>query len=141
MKAPPALARLLLGVRADLADYARLRELLQEQFDVALRHDSQQMAETAERISALTAALEARRGERVALAAELLGKDAPVSMQRLVPLVPAPARAALQDWWQTLEALVRECKALNARNCRLMMDQHEIMQRVLHSEVHTYAPT
>jgi len=35
---------------------------------------------------------------------------------------------------------VKECKALNMRNCRLLMDQHDIMQRVLQTEADTYAP-
>ncbi|WKB54102.1 flagellar export chaperone FlgN [Eleftheria terrae] len=135
------LARLLQGVRADLTDYVRLQELLESQFEAALRHETVAMQDVAERITALAAMLEARRQDRVALLEQLLaGQAQPASIDALLPQLSPQGRATLQAWWRTLEERVRHCKALNARNCRLLMDQHEIMQRVLQPEADLYAP-
>jgi flagellar biosynthesis protein FlgN len=46
----------------------------------------------------------------------------------------------MASWWSTLQALVRTCKERNARNGRLITDQHALFQRVLHGEeADTYA--
>ncbi|MCW7536532.1 flagellar protein FlgN [Aquabacterium sp. A7-Y] len=140
MSAQGPLAQLLQGVRADLGDYARLHELLEAQFEAALRHQSARLGELAEQISGLAATLELRRQQRVVLAAELLGAGTRPNVAAIEPLLPPQSGATLREWWSSLEQSVRDCKALNARNCRLMMDQHEIMQRVLHPEADLYAP-
>ena len=61
-------------------------------------------------------------------------------MAALLPHYPERARRGVEAAWASLESLVRECKALNARNGRLIVDQHDIMQRVLHGEADIYAP-
>lgn len=136
-----ALGRLIKGVHADLGDYRALRELLDVQFDAALKHRSAVIGDIAERISALTAQLEKRRAERVALAKVLVGKQSNVTISAVSARLPATARPAFDEWWQTLEKLVQECKRLNQRNCDLLMNQHEILQRVLQADGGgTYAP-
>ncbi len=136
-----ALERLFAGMRTDLADYARLRDLLEEQFTAALHHRSAELTGLAERILALTAVLEERRRERVELVRRLLGQESrQASLQKVAARVPRAARNAFDACRSQLESLVRECKALNLRNCRLVMSQYEIMQRVLGEESHTYAP-
>lgn len=136
-----ALSRLIKGVHADLGDYRTLRELLDVQFDAALKHRSAVISDIADRISALTAQLEKRRCERVALAKVLAGKQSNVTISAVSARLPATARPAFDEWWQTLEKLVQECKRLNQRNCDLLMNQHEILQRVLQADGGgTYAP-
>ncbi|RJF96696.1 flagellar protein FlgN [Noviherbaspirillum cavernae] len=133
-----ALARLLRGVGEDVRDYRELQAMLEEQFMAALRYETARLNDVAERITTLVETLELRRAERVALVTEMLGEGA--SMSDTFPLLTRPAREALEAGWQTLEELVRECKEHNARNCNLLMDQHGIMQRVLHGEEQIYAP-
>lgn len=136
-----ALGRLIKGVHADLGDYRTLRELLDVQFEAALKHRSAVISDIADRISALTAQLDKRRAERVALAKMLVGKQSSVTISAVSARLPANARPAFDEWWQTLEKLVHECKRLNQRNCDLLMNQHEILQRVLQTDSGgTYAP-
>jgi flagella synthesis protein FlgN len=136
-----ALGRLIKGVHADLGDYRTLRELLDAQFDAALKHRSAVITDVADRISALTAQLDKRRAERLALAKVLAGKQSNVTISAVSARLPANARPAFDEWWQTLEQLVQECKRLNQRNCDLLMNQQEILQRVLQADAGgTYAP-
>lgn len=136
-----ALGRLVKGVHADLGDYRALRELLDVQFEAALKHRSAVITDIADRISALTAQLDKRRIERVALAKILAGKQGNVTISAVSARLPATARPAFDEGWQTLEKLVQECKRLNQRNCDLVMNQHEILQRVLQVDGGgTYAP-
>lgn len=137
-----ALLRLADGVRADVADYERLRERLEAQFDAALRHDSGRLTGLADEIVALCGTLDARRQERNGLlgvfAAALKGMPGGDAVPALLARLPANRRGAAD--WPTLCGLVRECKALNVRNCRLLMDQYDIMQRVLDDGEGLYAP-
>jgi flagella synthesis protein FlgN len=99
------------------------------------------ITDVADRISALTAQLDKRRAERLALAKVLAGKHSNVTISAVSSRLPANARPAFDEWWQTLEQLVQECKRLNQRNCDLLMNQHEILQRVLQADAGgTYAP-
>jgi flagella synthesis protein FlgN len=61
-------------------------------------------------------------------------------MSAVAQRLQGASRSAFDNCWSALEAAVQECKALNTRNCRLLMDQHDIMQRVLQTESDTYAP-
>jgi flagella synthesis protein FlgN len=141
MTAREALGRLIKGVHADLGDYRTLRELLDVQFEAALKHRAAMISDIAERITELTAQLEKRRLERVALAKVLIGKQPNVTISAVAARLPASTRAAFDEWWQSLEKLVQECKRLNQRNCDLLMNQHEILRRVLQAAGgDTYAP-
>lgn len=139
-----ALLRLAAGVRADVADYERLRDRLEAQFDAALRHDTAGLARLADEIVAQCGTLDERRHERNGLlrvfAAALKGIPPADVVPALLGHLPVPQRGAAATDWVTLGALVRECKALNVRNCQLLMDQHEIMQRVLNDGDGIYAP-
>ncbi|MBM3114707.1 flagellar protein FlgN [Jeongeupia naejangsanensis] len=134
-----AFKRLMLGVSADHRDYQQLETLLQSQFAAALRHDGAALTAIGEQVLTLVEAMDARRQERVTVAGLLLGRK-PVSMGAVIASLSGKPRATLEAWWQRLEALVNECKALNARNGQLMASQFEIMQRVLHGESDTYVP-
>ncbi len=141
MTSRDALKRLFEGMRADAADYGRLRELLDAQFAAALAHRTEEIVGIVERILGLTETLRARSRERAALARALSGGKTPaVSMRAISARLPVPARQKLEASWTRLEALVRECKRLNARNGHLLMTQREIMERVLNVEPDIYAP-
>jgi flagella synthesis protein FlgN len=141
MTSRDALKRLFEGMRADTADYGRLRELLEAQFAAALAHRTEEIVGIVDRILSLTETLNARSRERAALARVLSGgKKSTLSMNAILARLPGPARQKLEASWTGLEALVRECKRLNARNGHLLMTQREIMERVLNVEPDTYAP-
>ncbi|MGO8856086.1 MAG: flagellar export chaperone FlgN [Steroidobacteraceae bacterium] len=134
---------ILAGMLGDVADYRRLRALLDAQFSAALRHRAEEISDIVGRIVELTAVLERRRRERVELAGALLAGKVPasrVSLQAVSERLPATARARFDDCCATLEALVTECKRLNRRNCNLLTAQHDIMHRVLKTEAYIYAP-
>mgnify|MGYP000453944823 CR=1 FL=1 len=133
-----AVAKLAAGIQADLAASTTLLELLERQFDAALRHRSAQLGELAEQLMPALEAMEQRRVQRVALVRALLGPDG--DMAKLIATMAAPRRAALAADWHALEQMVLECKRLNARNSALLTEQFSIMQRVLHGEEQIYAP-
>jgi flagella synthesis protein FlgN len=127
-------------MRADVNDYTRLRELLQAQFVAALQHRTGEITDVGEKITALASVLEVRRRERVELASAVVGRATPASITTVASRLQGTSRMTFDACWTALEQLVKECKALNMRNCRLLMDQHDIMQRVLNTEADTYAP-
>jgi len=134
------LVRLMHGIRADLIGYGQLKGLLEAQFDAALNHRADKLDQIAAAILTQVEDLEERRRERVALAAEILGTGQEVSMAAVFQQFSDGRREVLQSGWQVLEGLARECKALNERNGRLLMEQHEIMRYVLDGEAQIYAP-
>ncbi|MBQ0132431.1 MAG: flagellar export chaperone FlgN, partial [Comamonas sp.] len=52
-------------------------------------------------------------------------------MTALFALLQAPLQQQLRNLWRQLEALVQHCKALNVRNCQLIMEQAQTMRQVL----------
>lgn len=141
----PALTRaaamqlVVAGIGADLQAYPALLALLQQQFDAALHHQSAQLGAVAQQIEAATSELDQRRRQRQLLLARLLGPAG--RMPQLFALLKPEPRARVEAQWQTLEALLLECKRLGKRNSDLLVDQYSIMQRVLHGEDQIYAPT
>lgn len=140
MKQREAFSRIFAGMRADVSDYRRLRDLLEAQFLAALQHRTEDIRQIGSDIVELTSALEQRRRERVELAGLVVPRSSPVSIGVIAQRLQGASRSAFDTCWTSLEAAVKECKALNLRNCRLLMDQHDIMQRVLNAEADTYAP-
>lgn len=133
-----AVAKLAAGLKDDLAACATLLDLLERQFNAALRRRGAELAELAAQLMPALDAMEQRRLQRVALVRALLGPEG--DMARLIAGLPSGAKDALAADWETLERMVAECKRLNVRNGALMTEQYSIMQRVLHGEEHTYAP-
>jgi flagella synthesis protein FlgN len=131
-------AQLLGDVRADLDAAAAMLELLERQFDAALRHRSAELAALAAEFTPALEAMEARRVRRVSLIRALLGPAA--TMASLLGKLQEPARAELSAGWEELERRVRACKEATARNGALLADQFTVMQRVLHGEEQVYAP-
>jgi flagellar biosynthesis protein FlgN len=141
MTSREALHRLFEGMRADAADYNRLRELLEEQFKAALAHRTEEIGVIVEKILGLTSTLGARSRERAELARALSkGRAKKVTVRAFTAHLPEPARDKFESAWKLLETLVRECKRLNVRNGHLLMTQRDIMQRVLNVEPDVYAP-
>jgi flagella synthesis protein FlgN len=133
-----AVARLLDGVEADLGACGTIRDLLERQFQAAMRHHGSELAVLAEQLTPELDAMEQRRRQRVQLVRALLGQDA--TMDDLLGSLPAPQRTRGRADWSRLEELVRDCKQATVRNGSLMAEQFTIMQRLLHGEDGTYAP-
>jgi len=133
-----AALRLLDGIDADLGTCGTIRDLLERQFQAALRHRGTELAELAERLTPELDTMEQRRQQRVQLVRALLGPQA--TMDDLFGSLPDALRTRGQTGWDKLEALVRDCKQATVRNGNLMAEQFTIMQRLLHGEDDTYAP-
>ncbi|KAF7599959.1 MAG: hypothetical protein CGU28_06575 [Candidatus Dactylopiibacterium carminicum] len=143
MKNIDLLKRIVFGIQSDLVDYRSLRELQEKQFEAALRHDTAALVDVASDMGMLCAELERRRRHRVALLEqepELARLPCEQQVPSLLEQLPSAPRTLAMAAWQDLGGLIRECKALNTRNCQLIVDQYEIMQRVLGQEEATYAP-
>lgn len=133
-----AMRQLLAGIAEDLQAYQTLQDLLQQQFQAALRHKASELGPVAEAISTLVDTMQARRARRVALVQRLVGPQG--TMLQAFALLKNAARERMETDWSTLEQAVIACKALSKRNGDLLVEQYSIMQRVLHGEEHIYAP-
>jgi flagella synthesis protein FlgN len=127
-------------VRADIREYHDLRDLLEQQFQAALRHQVEALREVGERIVERVDGLQQRRAQRLALAVSVTGVAPLAAHGALQSQLAGRPAALLQDWTQQLQALVSECQGMNERNCALITGQNEIMCRVLNHEEPTYAP-
>jgi flagella synthesis protein FlgN len=133
-----ALGRLLDGIQADLGSSSTIRDLLERQFQAALRHRGAELTALADELMPQLDAMEQRRQQRIQLVRALFGQEA--TMDQLFGSLPATQRAGAAAAWQQLEQLVRDCKQATTRNASLMAEQHSMMQRLLHGEDQTYAP-
>ena len=133
-----AVARLLDGIQSDLQACTAIRDLLERQFQAALRHRAAELGALAEQLVPQLDSMELRRQQRVQLVRALHGLDA--TMDKLLNGLPAAQRPRAAADWERLEQLVRDCKQATTRNGNLMADQYTVMQRVLHGEDQLYAP-
>lgn len=133
-----AVQRLLDGIQDDMQACATIRDLLERQFQAALRHRGAELAALAGELSPELDAMEGRRQQRVQLVRALFGQHA--GMDQLFASLPEARRAGALSAWEQLEQLVRDCKGATTRNASLMAEQHSVMQRLLHGEDETYAP-
>jgi len=133
-----ALGRLLDGIQDDMQACSTIRDLLERQFQAALRHRGAELAALADALSPELDAMEQRRQQRVQLVRALFGQQA--DMDQFFASLPPVRRPAALSAWEQLEQLVRDCKAATTRNANLMAEQHSMMQRLLHGEDDTYAP-
>jgi flagella synthesis protein FlgN len=133
-----AVARLLDGIQADLQACAVIRDLLERQFQAALRHRGAELGVLADELMPQLDAMEQRRQQRVQLVRALHGAAA--GIDDLLNALPAAQRSRAASDWERLEQLVRDCKQATTRNGNLMADQYTVMQRVLHGEDQLYAP-
>lgn len=125
-------------VRADLEATSAILDLLQRQFEAAVRHRGAELAELAAALEPALEQMETRRQRRVSLVRALHGLDA--TMAGLIDAMPQPARARLAADWAELENRVRACKEATTRNANLLAEQFSVMQRVLYGEEQLYAP-
>jgi flagellar biosynthesis protein FlgN len=133
-----AMRMLLDGIAADLQAYQQLLDLIAQQFEAAIRHQSVRLGEIAQDIGALVDVLEARRAQRVELAVRLAGPQP--TMEQVFTLLKPEARTRLEADWAQLEGLVRTAREMGRRNAELLAEQYTIMQRVLHGDDQTYEP-
>ena len=124
-------AHVALGMQQDVAGYKQLHTLLNEQFHAALRHDTAGMQSVAERISAQAQLLERSATQRREHVQALLPMGAQLSMNALFGLIKPPLQDQFLSLWKQLEDQVQACKAMNLRNCQLIMQQAETMQHVI----------
>ncbi len=129
---------LLDGIKADLQSYQQMLDLIAQQFEAAIRHQSERLGEIAKEIGALVDVLEARRAQRVDLATRLVGPQP--SMEQVFTLLKPEARARLEADWAQLEGMVQTAREMGRRNADLLAEQYTIMQRVLHGDDQTYEP-
>ncbi len=129
---------LLDGIKADLQSYQQMLDLIAQQFEAAIRHQSERLGEIAQEIGALVDVLEARRAQRVDLATRLIGPQP--SMEQVFALLKPEARARLEADWAQLEGMVQTAREMGRRNADLLAEQYTIMQRVLHGDDQTYEP-
>jgi flagella synthesis protein FlgN len=133
-----ALASLLNGIQDDLKACSTIRDLLERQFQAALRHRGAELTALAGELMPQLDAMEQRRQQRVQLVRALFGQQA--TMDQLFASLPDDRQHAASAAWDQLEQLVRDCKQATTRNASLMAEQHTVMQRLLHGEDDTYAP-
>jgi len=129
---------LLDGIKADLQSYQQMLDLIAQQFEAAIRHQSERLGEIAKEIGDLVDVLEARRAQRVELATRLVGPQP--SMEQVFALLKPEARARLEADWAELEGMVQTAREMGRRNADLLAEQYTIMQRVLHGDDQTYEP-
>ncbi len=129
---------LLDGIKADLQSYQQMLDLIAQQFEAAIRHQSEKLGDIAKEIGALVDVLEARRAQRVELATRLVGPQP--SMEQVFTLLKPEARARLEGDWAQLEGMVQTAREMGRRNADLLAEQYTIMQRVLHGDDQTYEP-
>jgi flagella synthesis protein FlgN len=133
-----AMKMLLDGIKADLQSYQQMLELIAQQFEAAVSHQSERLGEIAQEIGAMVDVLEARRVQRVELATRLTGPTP--SMEQVFALLKPEPRARLEADWAQLEGMVQTAREMGRRNAELLAEQYTIMQRVLHGDDQTYEP-
>lgn len=133
-----AMRLLLDGIAADLQAYQQLLDLIAQQFEAAIRHQSARLGDIAHEIGALVDVLEARRAQRVELAVHLAGPQP--TMEQVFALLKPEVRARVENDWAQLQAQVRTAREMGRRNAELLAEQYTIMQRVLHGDDQTYEP-
>lgn len=119
------------GMQQDIQGYQSLRDLLHEQFHAALRHDAAAMEQVALCISAQAEQLAQSTQVRRTHVSTLLPGASQLSMRAAFALLKPPLQQQMQALWERLETLVQECKAMNVRNCGLIMEQAELMHQVI----------
>lgn len=139
MKASDAVVQLLRDLHADGQGYQRLRDLLEQQFQGALKHQADELLRVGGDIEALCGQMEQRRAKRMTLMSALLRGDPRPTMKRLIESLPGAAAQTLAGLWSEVEQQLQVCKELNLRNCRLIMEQQALMQRLLGEDGGVYA--
>lgn len=130
-------------IRQDCEDYARLRDLMQAQYQNLRQRDGASIESANQAIDALVEAARVRAQRRSKiLAAFRLSADA-AGMQRLIESRPEPVRNQLAQAWSQAGVLAGECKQLNERNGALLAMQQDILKQLLGGEdnrAQLYAP-
>ncbi|PZP35653.1 MAG: hypothetical protein DI603_02430 [Roseateles depolymerans] len=128
------------GLRRTHQGYERLQQLLERQFQAALRHAAAEIGEISEEIASQVQLIEAQgRRDREVLAALLGSEHGRPSVRELLRRLPRQKAAPLLQRWRALQRQLADCKALNLRNNQLMTEQQALMQQLLGREEHIYA--
>ena len=127
------------GLRADEEGHTRLEELLEQQFQAALRHETARMTALSDEVLAQVETLERQRDAQRRLLGLLLGRQERPTLRALIRRLPPASAEPLARQWQALQSGINRCKTLNLRNCRLLSEQRALMQQQLGQEEHLYA--
>lgn len=128
------------GLRRTHQGYERLQQLLERQFQAALRHSAAEIGEVSDEITSQVALLENQgKRDRELLTALLGSESGRPSVRELLRRLPRQKAEPLLLRWRALQRLLSHCKTLNLRNNQLMTEQQELMQQLLGREEHIYA--
>jgi flagellar biosynthesis/type III secretory pathway chaperone len=134
-QAAARLAQMVGELDSELASYDTLGALLEEQYRMAARMDSNALIKLSAQIGQVIADLRLRHSNRTA---EL--RKAMTVLCRLQCVVPDASLAELQQRCLALQQQVHSCRTLIKRNGELLADQFERVHYAVHGETHTYAP-
>ncbi|MCL1038738.1 flagellar protein FlgN [Shewanella submarina] len=125
------LQALIRGIRRDLADYARLQELLTAQRQLMLGRDNDGLVEHNRVQDQLVAQLAQSASQRSQLLQRIGVTADAAGVEKLLKAMPASVAGQVQTMWQRLMALGAECQAANEQNGRLLVRQQELIRDLL----------
>ncbi|EAS65604.1 flagellar protein FlgN [Photobacterium angustum] len=121
---------LIKDIQCDIVDYRKLYQLMLKQHQCYLKFDgvllSQLTAQQLPLISQLTQRSQQRTQQLHNLGLPINNQ----SMNKLIHALPNAIQSKLQQQWQTLETLVKQCHDLNQRNGILSANFSELLNQV-----------
>ncbi|PQJ62083.1 flagellar protein FlgN [Photobacterium angustum] len=121
---------LIKDIQCDIVDYRQLYKLMLKQHQCYLKFDGVLLSQLTEQQLPLLSQLTQRSQQR---AQQLHNLGLPInnqSMNKLIYALPNAIQNKLQQQWQTLETLVKQCHDLNQRNGILSANFSEILNQV-----------
>lgn len=126
------LLRLLIqDVKKDVADYAKLVELLGQQRRLMLSHDVVSLIEHNQKQNDLITELHHRATKRTTILKKIGVSPDSKGMKRIIGSLPVEHGQQLEVWWLKLQDLVHQSHALNDQNGNLLARQQEFIQNML----------
>ncbi|PSV26199.1 MULTISPECIES: flagellar protein FlgN [unclassified Photobacterium] len=121
---------LIKDIQCDIVDYRQLYQLMLKQHQCYLKFDGMLLSQLTEQQLPLLSKLTQRSQQR---AQQLHKLGLPInnqSMNKLIHALPNAIKSKLQQQWQTLETLVKQCHDLNQRNGILSANFSELLNQV-----------
>ncbi len=121
---------LIKDIQCDIVDYRQLYKLMLKQHQCYLKFDGVLLSQLTEQQLPLLSQLTQRSQQR---AQQLHNLGLPInnqSMNKLIYALPNAIQNKLQQQWQTLETLVKQCHDLNQRNGILSANFSELLNQV-----------
>lgn len=121
---------LIKDIQCDIVDYRQLYQLMLKQYQCYLKFDGVLLSQLTEQQLPLLSQLTQRSQQRTQ---QLHNLGLPInnqSMNKLIYALPNAIQSKLQQQWQTLETLVKQCHDLNQRNGILSANFSELLNQV-----------